>query len=192
MRVWGGVGWGGGGAHDQGYSDFRDLSGHGPSIGGEGLLPAGWVGGLMAVFRAWGGGGLAAKICRVSRATSWHARLFESRRPAATRTHRTRPMPPPASPCPARCPTHPAGGCASHRAQRLGRRAHPGGRSLARGVRGGLPAQRGRQWRGAAALAHHGALRRRRCLLARADRLHLHGEAKNTFFKLLFPICFLL
>ncbi len=62
------------------------------------------------------------------------------------------------------------------RDQRLRRRAHPGGRRLARRIRRDLLAQRPILGRRAAALAHHGSMRRRRRLLARDDRLHLHGR----------------
>ena len=68
------------------------------------------------------------------------------------------------------------GGRAGDRPQRLGRRAHPGRRRLARRLCRSVPAQRAGVWRDPADLAHHGPLRRRRRVLARDDRLHLHGE----------------
>ena len=65
---------------------------------------------------------------------------------------------------------------AGHRPERLGRRAHPGRRRLARRLRRHLPAQHPRLRRRAADQRHHGALRRRRGLLAGDHRLHLHGR----------------
>ena len=62
------------------------------------------------------------------------------------------------------------------RDQRLGRRADPGGRRLARRLRGDLLAQRAGLRRRAAALARDGAVRRRRRLLARDHRLRAHGR----------------
>ena len=62
------------------------------------------------------------------------------------------------------------------RDQRLGRRAHPGGRRLARRLRGDLLAQRAALGRRAAALARDGAVRGRRRLLARDDRLRADGR----------------
>ena len=63
-----------------------------------------------------------------------------------------------------------------HRHQRLRRRAHPGGRRLAGRLRRGLHAQRQLLRRHPADQPHHGAVRRRRRLLARDHRLHLDGE----------------
>ena len=62
------------------------------------------------------------------------------------------------------------------RHQRLGRRAHPGGRRLARRLRGDLLAERAGVRRRPADLARDGPVRRRRRLLARDHRLHLHGR----------------
>ena len=67
---------------------------------------------------------------------------------------------------------------AGDRPQRLGRRAHPGGRGLARRLCRRVPAQRDGLGRGAADQHDHGAVRRRRGLLAGDDRLHLHGEGQ--------------
>ena len=53
--------------------------------------------------------------------------------------------------------------------------ADSGRRRLARRVCRRLPAQRSRLGRDPANLPHHGSLRRRRGLLARDDRFHLHG-----------------
>ena len=64
---------------------------------------------------------------------------------------------------------------ADHRPLRRRRRAHPGGRRLARRLCRGVPAQRAFLRRHPADLRHHGAVRRRRRLFARHDRLHLHG-----------------
>ena len=68
------------------------------------------------------------------------------------------------------------GGRAVHRPQRRRRRAHPGRRRVARRLRRHLPAQRARVRRDPADLRDHGAVRGRRGLLARDDRLHHHGE----------------
>ena len=65
---------------------------------------------------------------------------------------------------------------AGHRPERLGRRPHSGGRRLAGRLRRDLPAQRHGLRRGSADLGRPRALRRRRGLLARDDRLHLHGR----------------
>ena len=65
---------------------------------------------------------------------------------------------------------------AHHRPVRRRRRAHPGGRGGARRLRRGVPAQRAGLRRHPADLRDHGAVRGRRRLLARHDRLHLHGE----------------
>ena len=65
---------------------------------------------------------------------------------------------------------------AGDRAQRLGRRAHPGGGRQPWRLCRGVPAQRAGVGRGAAAVADHGAVRGRRGLFAGDDRLHLHGE----------------
>ena len=62
------------------------------------------------------------------------------------------------------------------RDQRLRRRADPGGRRLARRLRRDLLAQRPGVGRRAADLARDGPVRGRRRLLARDDRLHLHGR----------------
>ena len=62
------------------------------------------------------------------------------------------------------------------RDQRLGRRAHPGGRRLARRLRGDLLAQRPGLGRDPADQPDHGAERGRRRLLARDDRLRAHGQ----------------
>ena len=62
------------------------------------------------------------------------------------------------------------------RDQRLGRRADPGGRRLARGLRGDLLAQRAELGRDPADLARHGPVRGRRRLLACDDRLHADGR----------------
>ena len=70
----------------------------------------------------------------------------------------------------------PEGGRADHRAQRLGRRPHPGGRGLPGRLRRHLPPQHAGLRRGAADLRHHGAVRGRRRLLAGHHRLRLHGE----------------
>lgn len=66
---------------------------------------------------------------------------------------------------------------ARHLAQRLGRRAHPGGRGEPHGLRPHLPPQRDGLGRGAADFGHPRPLRGRLVLLARAHRLHPHGEA---------------
>ena len=62
------------------------------------------------------------------------------------------------------------------RDQRLGRRADPGGRRLARRVRGDLLAERAVVGPRAAALARDGAVCGRRRLLTRDHRLRLHGR----------------
>ncbi len=63
-----------------------------------------------------------------------------------------------------------------HRAQRLGRRPHPGGRALARRLRRRVPAQHPGLGRGAPDLGHPRALRRGGGLLPRHHRLHDHGR----------------
>ena len=68
------------------------------------------------------------------------------------------------------------GARADRRPVRCRRRAHPGGRRLARRLRRGVQAQRDRLGRDPADFRDHGAVRGRRRLLARHDRLHLHGE----------------
>ena len=65
---------------------------------------------------------------------------------------------------------------ALHPDQRLRRRADPGGRRVARRLRLHLRAQRARLGRDPADQRDHGPLRRRRRLLPRDHRLHLHGE----------------
>ena len=65
---------------------------------------------------------------------------------------------------------------AGDRPQRLRRRAHPGGRGVARRLCRGVPAQRARLRRRPADQPDHGPLRGRRGLFAGDDRLHLHGE----------------
>ena len=74
------------------------------------------------------------------------------------------------------------------RHQRLGRRAHPGGRRRARRLRRDLPPQRDGLRRRAADLARHGPVRGRRGLLARDHRLraddardvaHVHHRARG-------------
>ena len=65
---------------------------------------------------------------------------------------------------------------ADHRAQRFGRRANPGRRRVARRLRRHLPAQRPGVRRRAADLGGHGAVRRRRGVLAGDHRLHDHGR----------------
>ena len=62
------------------------------------------------------------------------------------------------------------------RDQRLRRRADPGGRRLARRLRRDLLAQRPGLGRDPADQPDHGPVRRRRRLLARDDRLRLHGR----------------
>ena len=69
-------------------------------------------------------------------------------------------------------------GTPDRRAQRLGRRAHPGGRGLAGRLRRHLPAQYPGLGRRPADLGHHGAVRGRRGLLARHHRLRVHGQAQ--------------
>ena len=68
------------------------------------------------------------------------------------------------------------GAGADHRPVRRRRRAHPGGRRLARRLRRGVQAQRHRLRRDPADQRHHGPVRGRRRLFAGHDRLHLHGE----------------
>ena len=63
-----------------------------------------------------------------------------------------------------------------HRHQRLRRRAHPGGRRVARRLRRRLPAQRPLLGRDPADLADHGPVRGRRGLLPRDHGLRLHGQ----------------
>ena len=65
-----------------------------------------------------------------------------------------------------------------HRHQRLGRRAHPGGRRLARRLRGDLLAQRPVLGRHPADQPRHGPVRRRRRLLAGDHRLRPHGRGQ--------------
>ena len=67
-------------------------------------------------------------------------------------------------------------GAPGHRAQRLGRRAHPGGRRVARRLRRHLPPQHARERRHPADQLHHGPVRRRRRLLARHHGLHPDGR----------------
>ena len=62
------------------------------------------------------------------------------------------------------------------RSERLGRRAHPGRRALARRLRRHLPAQHARLRRHPADLRHHGSVCRRRRVLAGDHRLHRHGS----------------
>ena len=62
------------------------------------------------------------------------------------------------------------------RHQRLRRRAHPGGRRVARRLRRRLPAQRPLLRRDPADLADHGPVRGRRGLLPRDHGLHVHGQ----------------
>ncbi len=62
------------------------------------------------------------------------------------------------------------------RDQRLRRRAHPGGRRLARRLRRRLPAQRPLLGRDPADLADHGPVRGRRGLLPRDHGLRVHGQ----------------
>ena len=64
---------------------------------------------------------------------------------------------------------------AGHRPQRLRRRAHPGGRRLARRLRRHLPPQHARVRRRPADQRDPRSVRRRRGVLARDHRLHLHG-----------------
>ncbi len=64
---------------------------------------------------------------------------------------------------------------AHHRSQRFGRRAHSGGRAVARRLRRYFPAQHAGERRGAADFRHHGAVRGRRGLFARHHRFRLHG-----------------
>ena len=67
------------------------------------------------------------------------------------------------------------GAGADRRPVRRRRRAHPGRRGGARGLRRGVQAQRDRLGRHPADQRHHGAVRGRRRLFAGDDRLHLHG-----------------
>ena len=67
-------------------------------------------------------------------------------------------------------------GHAGRRPQRLRRRAHPGRRGLARRLRRHLPPQHAGLGRRAADLRDHGAVRRRRGLLAGDHRLHRDGR----------------
>ena len=67
---------------------------------------------------------------------------------------------------------------AGDRPERLGRRAHPGRRGVARRLCRRVPAQRDGLGRGAADQHDHGPLRRRRRVFAGHDRLHLHGEGQ--------------
>ncbi len=60
--------------------------------------------------------------------------------------------------------------------QRLRRGPHPGRGGLALRLRPDLLPERHRQRRHPPDLGHHGTHRRRRGLLSRHDRLHLHGE----------------
>ncbi|MCK7471204.1 MAG: hypothetical protein MZU95_10805 [Desulfomicrobium escambiense] len=69
-----------------------------------------------------------------------------------------------------------ARGLAHHRAQRLGRGAHPGGGRRARRLRRDLQPQRAGERGGAPDLLHHGPLRRRRGLQPGDHRLRLHGR----------------
>ena len=64
---------------------------------------------------------------------------------------------------------------AVRRDQRLGGRAHPGRRGLARRLRLHLRAERARQRRDPADQRDHGPVRGRRGLLPRDHRLHVHG-----------------
>ena len=64
---------------------------------------------------------------------------------------------------------------AGDRPQRLGRRAHPGRRRVARRLRRDLPAQHARLGGGAADQRDPRPVRRRRGVLAGHHRLHLHG-----------------
>ena len=68
----------------------------------------------------------------------------------------------------------------AHRPERLGRRAHPGGRPRPRRLRRGVRAQRDGLGRHPADLADPRAVRRRRGLLARADRFRDHGRAARA------------
>ena len=63
-----------------------------------------------------------------------------------------------------------------HRALRCRRRPHPGRRRMRSAAMAKCSAQRAGIGRHPADLGDHGALRRRRCLFAGDDRLHLHGE----------------
>ena len=67
-------------------------------------------------------------------------------------------------------------GRAGRRPERLGRRAHPGRRALARRLRRHLPAQHARLGRHPADLGDHGPVRRRRGLFAGDHRLQHHGR----------------
>ena len=68
-------------------------------------------------------------------------------------------------------------GAPGHRPQRLGRRAHPGGRRVARRLRRHLPAQHAGARRRPADQRDHGPVRGRRGLLAGDHRLHPDGRA---------------
>ena len=67
-------------------------------------------------------------------------------------------------------------GAPGHRPQRLGRRAHPGGRRVARRLRRHLPAQHARVRRRPADQRDHGPVRGRRGVLAGDHRLHPDGR----------------
>ena len=71
---------------------------------------------------------------------------------------------------------------ADRRPERLGRRAHPGRRALARRLRRHLPAQHAGLGRRAADLRDHGAVRRRRRLLAGDHRLHVMVKDTSYMF----------
>ncbi len=76
------------------------------------------------------------------------------------------------------CKDHGHGGAqrrARHRPEQLRRRPHPGGGCLAGRLRRHLLAQHPGLGRHPADQRHHGAVRRRRRLLAGPHRLHLHG-----------------
>ena len=67
-----------------------------------------------------------------------------------------------------------------HRHQRLWRRPHPGGRGLACRLRGDLLAQRRVERGDPAAEPDPRSVHRRRRVLARDDRLHLHGSRRRA------------